>query len=323
MALIEQSSIVRPLPTRLLHRVAVIGPRRPRTGTGPFVAEFLQQAGCSVVGWDRADARRWLAPESPEPGVEAVAICSPAETHLDYLEAALAKRLHVFCEKPILWPADHSCAAFEKLIARLAPALDSALRDRLVVHENTQWVYTFKEFQRLAGNHCLGNIRRFRCELSPSSGTAPEMLMECCAHANSLSLQLGCSGMEDLRMSFERGDGGRGAVLDTGFHSRGASGVPVEVEYHFAQQISQPRAAAFEINDLRVERRIEMSGYRVFLKFGSQEHAIRDPLQSSLEDFLAKISGANRRPDPSILPNIRMSCSLLNACPGSPEAAHA
>jgi hypothetical protein len=305
------------------HRLAIIGPHRRRTGTGPFVAEFLRQAGCSVVGWDRADAHRWLAPGSPQPGVEAVAICSPAETHLDYLVAALAKRLHVFCEKPILWPADHSCAAFETLIARLARALDSALRDRLVVHENTQWVYTFKEFQRLAGDHCLGDIWRFRCELSPSSGTAPEMLMECSAHANSLLLQLGCSGVEDLRMSFERGDGGRGAVLDAGFRSRSASGARVEVEYHFAQQLSQPRAAAFEINDLRVERRVELSGYRVSLQFGSQEHAIRDPLQSSVEDFLAKTSGPNRRPDPSILANIRMSCSLLRACPSSPEAAHA
>jgi hypothetical protein len=39
-------------------RVAIIGPRRRRTGTGPFVAEYLGQAGCSVVGWDGAKIDR-------------------------------------------------------------------------------------------------------------------------------------------------------------------------------------------------------------------------------------------------------------------------
>lgn len=267
------------------------------------------------MGWDRANAPRLLAPGASGPGVEAVAICSPAETHLDYLVAALDRRLHVFCEKPILWPADHSRNTFEAMIARLARSLDSALRNGLVVHENTQWVYTLNDFRRIAGECGLPEIRRFRCELSPSAGTPPEMLMECSAHANSLLLGLGCRGIEDLCMRFERGDGGRGAVLEIGFRSRGASSDPVEVEYRFAQQTDQPRAAAYEINGRRVERRVEMDGYRIFLMSGSEESAIRDPLRSSVEGFLAKMSGEDRRPDPAILPGILMSCRLLEACP--------
>jgi hypothetical protein len=270
-----------------------------------------------VVGWGRDDARRLLASGSSGAGIDAVAICSPAETHLDYLAAALEGRLHVFCEKPILWPADHSLGTFEPMIARLARALDSAVRDGLVVHENAQWVYTLDDVRRIAGECGLPDIGRFRCELSPASGTAPEMVMECSAHANSLLLGLGCSGIEDLRVSFERGEGRRGAVLEIGFRSRGASGGPVEVEYRFAQQTRQPRAAAYEIDGRRVERRIELDGYRIFLRCGSRECAIRDPLRSSVEDFLAKVAGKNRRPDPSILPNIRMSRSLLEGCTGA------
>jgi hypothetical protein len=296
-------------------RLAVIGPQRRRGGTGPFVAELFRQAGCAVVGWGRIEASRLLAPEASRPEIDAVAICSPAETHLDYLVAALEKRVHVFCEKPILWPADHSLGTFDAIIAKLARSLDSALRNRLTVHENTQWVYTLDDFQRMAGAGGLQEVRRFRCELSPSSGRAPEMLMECSAHANSLLLGLGCSGIEDLRVSFRRADGKRGAVLEAGFRSRGASGDPVEVEYRFAQQISQPRPAAYEINGRRVERRVDMEGYRIFLKCGSEERAIRDPLRSSVEGFLAKISAEDRRPDPSILPNIRMSRFLLEGCP--------
>jgi hypothetical protein len=292
----------------MLHRLAVIGPERRRTGTGPFVAEYLRQAGCSVVGWDRADAGHWLAPGAPRPEVDAVAICSPAETHFEYLVSALAKGLHVFCEKPVVWPADHSVAAFAALILGLEKALDAARLKHLVVHENTQWVYTLKDFRRLAGNCEPNEIRRFRCELSPSSGTAPEMLMECSAHANSLLLELGCDGLEDLRTDVAE------AVLEVGFRSRAVSGAPVEVQYRFAQKTRQPRAAAYEINGRRVERRVEMNGYRVFLAFGGQEHPIRDPLQSSVEDFLAKISAPEQRQPSSILANLRMSCSMLKAC---------
>jgi hypothetical protein len=270
------------------------------------------------VGWDREEARRLLAPEATRPDVEAVAICSPAETHLDYLLAALDKRLHVFSEKPILWPEDHSPDAFATMIGTLAHAFDAALRDRLVVHENTQWVYTLDDFRRIAGECGLPEVRRFRCELSPTSGAAPAMLMECSAHANSLLLALGCHGLEDPRVSFERGEGrrggGRGAVLEIGFRSRSVSGDPVAVEYRFAQQIGQPRAAAYEINSRRVERRVEMDGYRIFLKSGIGEYAILDPVRSSVECFLAKIAAESRRPDPAILPNIRMSHALLEAC---------
>lgn len=292
----------------MLRRVAVIGPERRRTGTGPFVAAYLRQAGCSVAGWDRAAACRLLDPGAPRPEVDAVAICSPAETHLDYLEAAVAKGLHVFCEKPIVWPADHSPATFETLILRLAEALDFAKRQRLVVHENTQWVYTLQEFRRLAGDCEPNEVRRFRCELSPSSGNAPEMLMECSAHANSLLLELGCDGVEDLRLSLAE------AALAVGFQSRSVSGAPVEVEYRFTQQTRQPRAAAYAINGRRVERRVEMDGYRIFLAFGAQEHPIPDPLQCSVEDFVAKIAAPEPGRPSSILANLRMSCSMLKGC---------
>lgn len=283
-------------------RLAVIGPHRRRTGTGPFVAAILRRLGCAVVEWDRTQARRLLEPGF-RPDLDGVAICSPAETHLDYLAAAAGRGLAVFCEKPILWPP------LPAPIATLAETLDSALRQGVVVHENTQWVYTLRDFRRLAGG--FEDVRHFRCELAPSSGTAADMTMECSAHANSLLLALGCAGMENVRASF---DAGRPS-LDIDFRSRNAAGAAVEVQYRFARQLGQPRPAAYEIDHRRIERRVDPDGYRIFLRHESREEEIRDPLESSLEDFLAKLSQPEARPEifSRMLANIRMSAQLLNA----------
>ncbi len=298
----------------MTRRVAIIGPDRRRTGTGPFVAEFLRRSGCSVLCWDRAAAAQFLNPGFGRPGIDAVAICSPAETHIDYLGAAVSKGLHVFCEKPIGWPLDQSCSSLAPLIQKVDEALECA-RDRgLVVHENTQWVYTLPDFQHIAGEFTPGRVSHFRCELSPSSGTPAEMLMECSAHANALLIRLGCSGVQAPQVSFRPGRGDTCAALEIDFGSRGLSGHPVQVEYRFAQQTAQPRHAAYEIDHRRVERRVDIRDYRIFLKHESLEREIRDPLESSVEDFLNRIA----RPAPDcvsgIPENIRMSYHLLAAC---------
>jgi hypothetical protein len=275
--------------------------------------------------WERDEACRQLCQGNARPEVEAVAICSPPETHFDYLAAALAKGLHVFCEKPIVWPRTQSHDAFDDLIAGLARVLEEARRDGLTVHENTQWVYTLDAFRRVAGDFAPDEVEQFRCELSPSAATPVEMLMECSAHANSLLLRLGCQGMEDPRAAFTGGGEGRGAVLAIAFRSRRPTGGPVEVEYHFAQAVTQPRHAAYEVNRRRVQRRVDLNGYRIYLQSGSEELLIRDPVRASVEDFLSKLDAAPGAADslPAILSNIRMSQVLFDACIRLPELQHA
>jgi hypothetical protein len=306
-------------------RIAIIGPRRRHTGTGPFVSEFFRQSGCAVFEWERDEACHELDRDTARPEVEAVAICSPAETHFDYLAAALAKRLHVFCEKPIVWPRTQSHEAFDDLTARLARVLEAARRDGLTVHENTQWVYTLDAFRRIAGDFAPDEVEQFRCELSPSAATPIEMLLECASHANSLLLGLGCQGVEDPRACFAGGGEGRGAVLSLGFRSRRPSGRPAEVQYHFAQAVTQPRHAAYEVNHRRVQRRVGLNGYRIYLQSGPEEHLIRDPLRVSVEDFLSKLDEAPGATDslPPILTNIQMSQLLFDACIRLPEPQHA
>ncbi|HSW50717.1 MAG TPA: Gfo/Idh/MocA family oxidoreductase [Bryobacteraceae bacterium] len=303
-------------------RIAVIGPHRRRTGTGPFVAAFLARSGCEALAWGRAEAALLLDANLRRPEADAVCICSPPETHLAYLEAAVNKGLHVFCEKPIVWPQDHACAAFPAIIDRLSDALDRAASRGLTVHENTQWIYTLGDFERLAGGIEVEEVSHFRCEMSPSESSPAEMTMESSAHGNSLLLALGVKGMEDLSVRYDPGEASGRAELDFEFRSRTPRGLPVDVQYHFAQHVAQPRHAAYEINHRRVERRVDVDGYRIWLRHGAKETMIQDPLHASLADFLTRITSppAGRESCDRILDNIRMSYTLLEAASGITHA---
>ena len=289
------------------------------------MSRFLRESGCSVVEWDRAEAGRMLEPGAPRPALDAVAVCSPPQTHMDYLASAVSQGLHVLCEKPIVWPDDDDPGNLAGLTERLSSVLDRAFEKKLVVHENTQWLYTLEDFRRIAGDPQPGSMSHFRCELSPSSGTPARMLMECSAHANAMLTALGSSGVEDLHSEYSPAAGPRSASLQIRFLSRNTSGGAVQVEYSFVQQAEQPRHAAYEIDHRRVERHVEPEGYRIFLACDGQRHAIRDPFQSSVEEFVSRITGRRFAGDTSfrILTNIRMSQILLNSLAVRPESARA
>ncbi|OLT35195.1 hypothetical protein BJF79_07070 [Actinomadura sp. CNU-125] len=114
-------------------------------------------------------AERLLA----EAAIDAVAICSPLETHLRYLRLALDRGLHVLCEKPLSsWhnPEDH-----EQVVGLIA----AYAKRELTVHVNTQWPYTLEDFRHLHGLDRLPKVRELRMELAPARpgvGMLPEAL---------------------------------------------------------------------------------------------------------------------------------------------------
>jgi len=291
-------------------RVGLIGPRRSRTGTGPFVARFLAAGGCQVFEWGKEEAPRWR--DSLEPAVDAVAICSPPETHFEYINAALAAGLPVFCEKPLVWPADHSAAALRSMIAHLASSNDGGA----MIHENTQWPYTLGEYRAITGQFDPKDVREFACVFAPSSGEPAEMLMETAAHANSLLLAIGCSGMEHVALEHRALAPGRPAEMDVRFQSRSAGGTAVAVHYRLEQCERPPRTAAYAVNGRWVRRRIGSPGYEIFLEHDGRETPIGDPMECSVRDFAAKISAvararASRGLPPSIRESLEMSAALL------------
>jgi hypothetical protein len=296
-------------------RVGMIGPRRSRTGTGPYVARFLKDCGCEVLEWTKAEASSFLTCPASLPTVDAVAICSPAETHFDYLSAAVSRCIHVFCEKPMVWPRDHSGAALRRLLANLALVVET-VRGRAVLHENTQWTYTLDDYRRMTGGLDPNDIREFSCELGPSSGAPAEMIMECAPHANSLLLALGCSGMEGLSVAFRGPTDDQSACIDIHFECRSPEQRKVDVHYRFEQCANQPRPAAYALNGRWVRRRIAAPGYRIFFCHDGREMSIADPLESSVRDFVGKVLAGAALPreehfSPAIQANLEMSAAIL------------
>jgi hypothetical protein len=299
-------------------RVGIIGPRRTHTGTGPYVARFLRDRGCNVLEWSREDASTFLSGSTPSE-VDAVAICSPPATHFEYVSAALRRELHVFCEKPIVWPGDHSPSTLRKLIAELMPVATAA-RGRAILHENTQWRYTLSDYRRLVGENALNDVREFACELGPSSGTPREMIMEAAPHANSLLLALGCRGMENLSVTFREPYETAAALLEVRFEAQSATGETVEALYRFHQWPNQPRPAAYAVNGQWVRRRIAVPGYRMLLCYGNRETPLIDPLERSVRDFIQRIEEGSRpqREDASLealRENLGMSAAILERLP--------
>jgi hypothetical protein len=296
-------------------RVGIIGPRRSHTGTGPYVTRFLKDCGCEVFEWTKAEASSFLTCPTLLPAVDAVAICSPPDTHFDYISAALKRCLHVFCEKPIVWPRDHSSVALRKLIADLMLVV-ATVRSRVVIHENTQWPYTLGDYHRMAGELDPNDIREFSCELAPSSGAPAEMIMECAPHANSLLLALGCSGIENLSVAFRRPADNRSALLDVQFECRSPKNGKVGVHYQFEQCAHQPRAAAYAVNKRWVRRRIASPDYQIFFCHDGREMRVADPLERSIRDFVGKVSAVAKLPreenlSPAIRENLEMSAAIL------------
>src|ERR1700736_4413687 len=101
--------------------IGIVGAGRSRNGLGPVLAEFLEHEGFFVAGvsgrsLERAAANaesigRKLGHEvnpfsSPTAlcasGVAALVIASPAEFHLDALQAAVEAGLPALCEKPLV-----------------------------------------------------------------------------------------------------------------------------------------------------------------------------------------------------------------------------
>lgn len=300
-------------------RVGIIGPRRNRTGTGPYVSRFLTECGCEVFEWTRAEASAFLSSPAALPAVDAVGICSPPESHFDYISAALERCLHVFCEKPFVWPRDHSSVALRKLIADLMLVL-APVRGRVVIHENTQWTYTLGDYQRMAGLD-PNDTRGFSCELAPSSGAPAEMIMECAPHANSLLLALGCSGIENVSVAFRRPADNRAALLDVQFECRSPKNGRVDVHYHFEQCANQPRPAAYAVNNRWVRRRIASPGYQIFFCHDGREMRVVDPVERSVRDFVGEVSAGAKLPRegnlwPAIRENLEMSAAILERTAG-------
>ncbi|MCO5172414.1 MAG: Gfo/Idh/MocA family oxidoreductase [Planctomycetes bacterium] len=298
-------------------RMAVIGARRVRQGTGEYVARELAARGCTiagVVGTSPAsveaaragllerhgiDARGYtsLAALLEREAVDAVAVCSPHEAHLAPLEVAAAAGLHVFAEKPLYWrpgleraPAEEVAATVERLVERLAAA-------GRTLHLNAQWPYTLERFFALHPEARGAPPASFEMWLSPMTAGA-DAVVDAGSHLISmLQALLGPGDMDDVEVTSEDAGGDRLEVACTYVHAAGATRAALRL----GRCPAPPRPAGYALDGRAVERRIELPSYRfTFEAADGRAVPVPDPLVASVEDFL-RSAAAGRRPDRTAL----------------------
>ncbi len=303
----------------------LIGARRVRTGTGPYLARFLAEAGLpptSVLGTTTetaAQAAEDLASSGmPRPKAysdattafeserpEIVVICSPASSHREYLERALDAGAHVLCEKPLLWSGWGSGERAETL------AHAFALRERqLVVH--AQWPHVLPTWRTLTGAAEDWRPQRFRMHLEPSS-VGPRMILDALPHPLSVLADLlpdTGAVLDDLRMDRPGGDP---EALDVRFQYQGA-GRGVEARIDLRSSRKTPRPAAIGFDGRLAWREIEQPDYQLFLRHADKRIPLPDPARLLVGSFVSLVqAGQPPVQDAAVTPGVRHLEQLMRA----------
>lgn len=307
-------------------RVGLVGARSARQGLGPYVARDLLASGVEVpcfLGTSEATLREAAARLRERCGLEArgyselermleresldaLAILSPAETHERFLRAAASARLHVLCEKPLLWGG-------EDLARRARDCVEAFASARLLLAENCQWPFALPAFRRLHPGVATGAPRSFEMWLSPSSQGLAQ-LGDCLSHPLSVLQELVPGDQLCVEnTTFEPAGAGSGVNLSFDFVS---DSVRVGVSVRLRQGLSQPRAAGFAIDGARAERIVQMPGYTMELSDGRRSVELPDPLTARVAGFARDLREAcSGGPLPSPAP-LATRMALLEALVG-------
>ena len=313
-------------------RVGVVGARQAVQGIGPYVARAFRSAGCEVVGLvgtsaasvdaARADLRTRYGIEAAgftdtaallaELRPDVLAICSPTAVHKPALQAALAARVHVLCDKPMWWEAGmarRERAVLERDARALVAGFHAAGR-RLEL--NTQWPETLPTYRALHPRAEAGGVRRLQMLLSPiTTGTA--MIVDAAPHLLSLlQATVGAGQVRDVRVAGLVDDGSE--ALDLSFHYLHAGG-ETRAELALRRCASQPRPAGYALNGCWAERQVEQPGYRMSLAADGRVEALPDPLDARVAGFARSVQDG----EPTDVDGLVESLLLLRDLVGAAE----
>ncbi|WP_433170393.1 Gfo/Idh/MocA family protein [Actinoallomurus sp. CA-150999] len=180
----------------------------------PLLASALECAFLGVVTTS-PERRKQVAAELDRPafasleelaaaGAEAVAISTPADTHIPLARQALELGLAVVCDKPFALDADAARETVE-LAERLGVAL--------TVYQNRRWDSDFRTLRRLVDAGTLGTLTRFESRFErfapdpgpPAAGGGT--LLDFGSHLVDQALVL-CGPVERVYAEWHVGDGG-------------------------------------------------------------------------------------------------------------------
>ena len=305
-------------------RIAVIGARRQRQGTGAFLARFCAEAGAEVaalLGTSRGtvetavldlvratgtrargytDLGALLAAEA----LDVLVIAGPQESHAAYLQQALRAGLHVLCEKPLLWggPAPAAEAAF---------LAQSFLKAGLHLKVNTQWPLTLSTYGSLYPD-VLSEPARFFMRMSPLR-TGPDMLLDCLPHPLSL-LAAVCPDPEASLSQICVSGGQAGDLRAEVRLVYEAAGRAIACRIELVHCKAQPRPAAYGFNDRIAHRLVQLDPYRFQLEGEGRRIPLPDPTPLLVGSLLAAVeAGASPGLDAAAVPGMRHLARIVAA----------
>ena len=281
----------------------IVGAGRTRNGLGPFLATCLERAGCRVTAvagrsveraHENATALAQRLGHAVQPcrdladlcasGIAVMVVASPPEHHLPALQAALAAKLAVLCEKPLVHEQDGAAGA----------AVASAfVRAGLLLSENCQWPFVLPALQQLYGPSIATSVRHVSLGLAPSR-PGREMVRNTLSHVLSLA-QAMARVDADTTVSSVSLD--RPSLLSTPnvlrLHLQGPD-VDLHLALHLDLCLTAPRPAWLEIDGARMDRRI-CSDQGFFFAGNGHETPVADPMQRLVSRFVECV----RMPDPA------------------------
>jgi predicted dehydrogenase len=276
-------------------RVAVVGPRRVRTGLGPFLAQHLVAAGAEVPAFvasrpetldaGRAalravgvEARGFVGLEAllRAEQVDALVIATPHDAHLEWLAGALGRGLHVLCEKPLVWGDPPPLREARTLVRQ-------ALDEELVLFENCPWPYALPAFETLHPSARDGGVRTFEMEMAPSS-TGRAMLVDAMSHPLSVLQELASRG--EARLDVRRWSAVERDRIEVEFSYEPLGGPPIRASVLLRHEGRQPRSLSLAVNGRRAERRVRMDDYSFVWTNGAREVPLPDPMAALVARFV-------------------------------------
>lgn len=309
-------------------RCGIVGPARSRNGLGPFLARFAEGAGLRVVAAAGRDSERTaaacaslaaalghavaphasLAAMLAAERLDALIVATPALAHRAALELALAHGCAVLCEKPLVAP--HECAAIE-------PLLDDFLARGLALVENCQWPFTLPAFRALWPG-LAPSPRSFAMGLSPAE-RGPAMLEDSLSHFVSLAqaiVPIDARSAVRVPTPARIAAADPTAVLECEFVAE-RSVLCGRLELRVVER--QPRPAWYSIDGHRVDRAIELPGYRLaFETADGRREGFEDPMRDLVYGFAALVRSPAldriRAESESIRHRARLYHAILDAC---------
>lgn len=293
-------------PSEEALRVCVIGARRVRNGTGPFLARQVADAGATLVGVlgttpATAEAARAALAEDgyqcqaftsfermvAETRPHALVIATPAGTHRPWLESALQHELHVLCEKPLLTVFNEDAALLPYRFAAVGR----------VLMENCQWPETLDAFGALHPNCQLEEVTRFRMMLAPEFRGLSRWI-ETLSHPLSLlqALAQGPAEIEAVHFS-EAGPAAQDARLSFRYQTLDRA---IECEIRMQDTGERPRPAEFAFDDYVARRVVEQPGYQFYFDDGYRPEGegvarrvpAKDPQRQLVQRFVDAVESA-------------------------------